>query len=80
MNLNFLKYSSVRGITTSQMTVQPATKNGFLLKKSSIATKIDSRLILSETWAAEETTASEAKQGREVRLNRVKESWVFVRF
>lgn len=63
------------------MNVHPATKNGFLLKKPSIASKIDSRLTLSETWSVEETTASEAKQGREVRrLITVKESWAFVRF
>lgn len=79
--LYFLKYSSVRGMTTSQMKVHPATKNGYLLKKSSIATNIDSRLILSETWSEEETTASEAKQGREVRrLRKVKDKWVLAGF
>lgn len=49
INLHFFKYSWVSGITTSQMTVQPATKKGYRLKKSSIETRIDSMLILSET-------------------------------
>jgi hypothetical protein len=66
-NLYFLKYSSVRGITTSQMNVQPATKNGFLLKKSSMETKIDSKFILSETCSVWEVRVSEARQGREVK-------------
>ena len=76
MNLYFLKKnSSVRGMTISQIKVHPATKNGFLLKKSSIASNTDSRLILSET------TGSEAKQGRGVRkLIRVRESWFLLDF
>lgn len=66
INLYFLKYCLVTGITTSQMNVHPATKNGFLLKKSSIETKTDSKFILSETFSVGVAKASEAKEGREV--------------
>lgn len=64
MNLYFLKYSWVRGITTSQMKVQPATKKGYLLKNSSIETTIDSKLIFPKSGSA---TASEARQGKAVK-------------
>lgn len=49
INLTFAKYSSVNGITTSQMNVTPATKNGYLLKKLSIETTIASMLILLDS-------------------------------
>lgn len=66
-------------MTTSQMNVQVATKNGYLLKKSSIASKIDSKSILPEAVSVEETAVSEARLGREVKRSiTVKESWVFV--
>lgn len=65
-------------MTTSQMNVQVATKNGYLLKKSSIESKIDSKSILPETASVEETAVSEARLGRGVKRSiMVKESWVF---
>jgi hypothetical protein len=49
------------------MNVQPATKHGFLFKKPSIDTKIDSRFIFSETCSVWEVRVSEARQGRELK-------------
>jgi hypothetical protein len=54
------------------MNVQPATKHGFLFKKPSIDTKIDSRFIFSETCSVWEVRVSEARQGRELK------SWMVV--
>lgn len=64
MYLNFFRYSWVRGITTSQMNVQVATKNGFRLKKSSMEIKIDSILILSETCSVGTEAVSAANEGK----------------
>lgn len=56
--------------------MHPATKNGLRLKKSSIETKIASKLILAEGSGDEESTVSAAKQGKPPlkRLRREKES------
>lgn len=64
ISLTLAKYSSVSGITTSQMNVTPATKNGYLLKKSSMETTIASKFILLETWLSVGRIVSEAKQER----------------
>lgn len=64
--LYFCKYSSAKGRIMSQMKVTPATKYGYLLKKSSIETRIDSRLILVET-CSDESAISDAKEEDEGR-------------
>lgn len=61
MNLYFCKYSSANGITTSQIKVTPATKNGYLVKKSSIETNIASKLSLVEVGIV---VSEEAKEVR----------------
>jgi len=62
------------------MNVQVATKKGYLLKKSSMETKIASKFILPDTGSVEETTVSAAREGRDVKRSKmVKERWVLVK-
>lgn len=58
-------------MTTNQINVHVATKKGYLLKKSSMEIKIDSKFILSETGSVEERAVSEARQGREVKRSKM---------
>lgn len=62
------------------MKVHPATKNGYLLKKLSIVTKIDSKSIFPEDGSEIESKDSDARVG-EVRMSweMVTERWVLVR-
>lgn len=75
INLYFFRYSCARGITTSQMTVTPDTKNGFLLKKSSMDTRICSMLIFCETWSASAARVGKAKETEEINARAEEATW-----
>ena len=64
-------------MTTNQMTVQPATKKGYRLKKSSMEVTIDSILILSETCSVSAAKEGEVKDKDVRKANSLR--WVAVK-
>lgn len=63
INWYFCSNCSVTGIATSQMKTTVATKKGYRLKKLSIETRMDSKLILPGTSSVGRAAVSAAEQG-----------------